>query len=100
MKKNTSIALAALFTTAALSGPAIANEQPTGKITADECVGQYIDQAFTSQEPSLKINMVYPDGYLENLVAKCEDLTKSEADFYKGMTKYRETRGKMTVEFK
>lgn len=101
MKKNTSIVLASLFTAVAFSGAAsAANEQQLHKVTADECVGKYVDQVLTPSEPSLKIHTIYPDGYLERLVTDCENLTGSEAEFYKGMTKYRETRGNMTVEFK
>lgn len=95
---------AALFTSlataASIAFAASAGAQDTQNLNADGCIHNLIDEFFVNaasiQEiPGLRLTI---KGDLQDAVSFCEEQTRTEAETFKGMNQYRETRGNVIFE--
>lgn len=69
--------------------------------SADNCIRNHFNEiASDLNDIGGKFTLTYSDGSLETIVQQCEQETKTEADFFKGMATYKETIGNVTFDFK
>lgn len=94
-KKNLTAAAAAL--TAVLATGASAQDQA---LTADQCIQDEFNSLLApiSDMPGVKLKLVFEAEALDKVIEHCEKETGTKADFFKGMTQYRENN--VTLIFK